>query len=220
MKKKIIVTCIVLVIIVIFSIYFKYIFGWLEFRSNNYTSKKYKSIVHASKEQYSKDSLSLVFIIRNKINKHQDPYYNAVRVNEKLEYINDSLTKIYIDSIFYSPDFKKIAFLVLVENENKKQYKGMTRLEAEGWTKEGNLPYDGTFFDGNCFLTKRMKSNIFDSIFSFSRYSFINFRTYKETSLALRNDCLNHSEDKNEKKPTYNVDDIRFWNTDDWDLIK
>lgn len=217
MKKKIIVTSIVLVVILIAFIYFKYIFGWLEFRTNNYTLKENKSLVQVSKEQYSKDSLSLVSVIKERIKNHQEPYTNAIRVKEKLEYINDSLTKIYIDSIFYSADLKRVAFLVLVENENKKQYKGMTRAEADGWTKEGNLPYDGTFFDGNCFIAKKENNNFKSNYYG---YSFSNSRTYKENSMALRNACLNHQEDKNEKKPTYNIDDIHFWNTDDWDLIK
>ena len=40
-------------------------------------------------------------------------------LNEILVYIDDSLTKVYIDSIFYSADLKRVAFLVIVENENK-----------------------------------------------------------------------------------------------------
>lgn len=217
MRKKIITPSIILIIALLAFIYFKYIFGWLEFRANNYTPKEDKSLVHVSKEQYFKDSLSLVSVIRDRIKNHQEPYTNAIRVKGKLEYINDSLTKIYIDSIFYSPDFKKVAFLVIVENENKKQYKGMTRAVADGWAKEGNLPYEGTFFDGNCFIAKK-ENDIFKSYYY--GYSFSNSRTYNENSTALRNACLNHREDKSEKKPTYNVDDKHFWNTDDWDLIK
>lgn len=216
MKKKFIIISIVLVFILAF-IYFKYIFGWIEFRNNNYTPKENKSVVHVSKEQYSKDSLSLVSIIKERIKNHQEPYTNAIRIKEKLEYISDSLTKIYIDSIFYSPDFKKVAFLVLVENENKKLYKGMTRAEADGWTKEGNLPYEGTFFDGNCFIAKN-ENGTFKSYYY--GYSFSNSTTYYENSTALRNACLNNQDNRNEKKPSYNVDDKRFWGIEDWNLIK
>jgi hypothetical protein len=210
MRKKIIVSSIVL-IVVLFAFYlFKYIFGWQEFRSNNYTSKGYKSLVNTSKEQYSKDSLTLVSIVRNTINNHEEPYTAAIRVNEKLEFINDSFTKIYIDSIFYSPNLNRIAFLVIVENDNKKQYKGMTRKEAASWEKEGNLPYEGTFFDGNCFVAERINNNFKSSFYG---YFFTNSRSYKENSDALRDACLNQREEKNAKKQTYNVDDIRFWNS-------
>ena len=216
MKKKIIITSVVLAIITTF-IYFKYLFGWLEFKTNNYTQKENKSLVHVSKYEYSKDSLILVSVIKERIKNHKEPYTNAIRVKGKLEYINDSLTKIYIDSIFYSQDLKKVAFLVLVENENKKQYKGMTKAEVKELTKEGNLPYEGTFFDGNCFIAKK-ENSIFKS--AYYGYSFTNSRTYIENSTALRNACLNQQKVENEKKLIYNVDDIRFWSTNIWDLIK
>lgn len=217
MRNKFIVPSIVVIIVLLAFFYFKNIFGWYEFKSNNYTPKEYKSIVYVSKEQYSKDSLNLVLIIKSQINAHKEPYVNALRINDKLEYINDSLTKIYIDSIFYSPKLDKIAFLVLVENENKKLYKGMTKAEADGWEKEGNLPYLGTHFNSNCFIAKRI-NDVFDIYFY--GYSFTNSRTYKENSTALRDACLNHREDKNENKKTYNVDDKRFWNSYEWNFIK
>lgn len=206
-----------LVVIVLALVYIKYIFGWLELRKNNYTPKEYKSIVHVSKERYSRDSLNLIFVIRNKIMNHQDPYANFVRVNEKIEYINDNLTNVYIDTIFYSQDLKRVTFLVIVENENKKLYKGMTRTEAEGWAKDGNLPYDGTFFDGNCFIAKR-KNDTFESYYY--GYSVSNSRNYVENSTSLRNACLNHREDSNNKRLTYNIDDVRFWSIDDWNFVK
>jgi len=213
MKKKIIVISILLVVIVIAFFYFKNIFGWYEFKSNNYTLKENKSIVKVSKEQYSKDSLNLVLIIKNQINAHKNPYDNALRVNDKLEYINDSLTKIYIDSIFYSPKLDKVVFLVLVENDNKKLYKGMTKAMADGWEREGNLPYLGTHFNSSCFIAKRI-NGIFE-IYYYG-YSFTNSRTYKENSTALRDACLNHREDENESEKKYNVDDRRFWNSNEW----
>jgi hypothetical protein len=218
MKRKSILISVIIVIIIIAFIYFKYIFGWLEFRSNNYTSKEYKSIVNVSKKQYSKDSLSLVSIIRDKIKNHQHPYYNSIRVNEKSEYINDSLTKIYIDSIFYNPDLSKLVFLVIVENENLKLYKGVSKDEAYSWEKSGNLPYEGTHFNGNSFIAKRNRESEIVIISSFSRNSFTNSRTYEESSIALMNDCLNHRENNN--KATYNVDDKRFWDSDVWSSDK
>ncbi|WP_395051022.1 hypothetical protein [Flavobacterium sp.] len=217
MRKKLVVSGIILVVFLFAFIYFKYIFGWQELRSNNYTSKEYKSLINISKEQYFKDSLTLVSIIRKNINNHEEPYTAAIRVNEKLEFINDSFTKIYIDSIFYSPNVNRIAFLVIVENDNKKQYKGMTRKEADGWEKEGNLPYEGTFFDGNCFVAERINNNLKSSFYG---YSFTNSRSYKENSDALRNACLNQLEEKNTKKQTYNIDDIRFWNSTFWNTEK
>lgn len=217
MKIKIIVKSIILVIIFFVFIYYKNIYGWFKFKDNNYTNQSYKSVVHVSKQQYSNDSLSLIFEIKEKIKSHQEPYTSSIRVNEILEYINNSVTKVYIDTIFYNQNLKKIAFLVIVENENKKLYRGMSRDEADGWTKEGNLPYDGSFFDGNCFIAKK-ENNTF-KIYYYG-YHFTNSKTYKENSNALRDACLNRQEDKNKEKPSYNIDDKRFWNTDDWNLVK
>jgi len=213
MKKKFIVLGIISIIILFVLGYFTYAFGWLEFRANNYTPKEYKTIVSIPKKQYSKDSMELVSIIKDQINKHKDPYSNAVRVNGELEFINDSNTHIYIDSIFYSPDSKKIAFLVIVENENKKLYLGKTTQEINNLVEEGNLSFNGSHFDGKSFITEK-KNTVFDEIYSFSRYSFTNYKSYKETSESLRDACLNHKEVQNEK--TYNLDDKRFWNSKVW----
>jgi len=216
MKKKLIIYSIVLAIILIAFVYFKDIFGWLEFKSNNYTEKEYESSVHVSKQEYSKDSLNLVSIISNRINSHKDPYTDAIRVNEKQVFVNDSLTKIHIDSIFYSPSLNRIAFLVIVENDNKKLYEGKTKQEASNLEKQGNLPYEGTHFDGISFIAEK-KNNSFE-VYSYG-HSFTNSKTYKENSTLLREACLNHLEKKNEKNPIYNFDDKRFWGSKDWDLI-
>lgn len=216
MKKKLVIYSIVLVIILFAFIYFKYIFGWLEFKSNNYTEKQYQSLVHVSKDMYSKDSLNLISTIKDRINRHKDPYNDAIRMNGKQTFINDTLTKVHIDSIFYSPNLNRIAFLVIVENDNKKLYSNMTKEEADNLEKQGNLPYEGTHFDGISFIAER-NNGIFN-VFPFGN-SFTNSKSYKENSAFLRDACLNNRE-KKDKKVTYNFDDKRFWNSEDWSLIK
>lgn len=215
MKKKIVIYGIALIVIISVLIYFKNIFGWLELRSNNYTKKEFKSLVQVSKDQYSKDSLLLVSIISDKIKSHKEPYGNAIVINRSNNFINDSLTRIHIDSIFYSPNFNKIAFLVIVENDNKKLYKGITKKEANNLEKYGNLPYEGSHFDGNSFIGQKT-GNSFDVYFY--KYSFTNSKSYKQNSTLLREATLNRLE-KNNKKKDINFDDIRFWNSKDWQLV-
>lgn len=220
MKTRLVIYGIVLVIIISVFVYFKNIFGWLEFRSNNYTKKEFKSLVQVSKKQYSKDSLVLVSIIRDRINSHKEPYSNAIMVNGNNVFINDSLTRIQIDSIFYSPNFNKIAFLVIVENDNKKLYKGITKKEANNLEKHGNLPYEGSHFDGNSFIGKKTE-NSFDVYFY--KHSFTNSKSYKQNSILLREATLNrldnNNNNNNNNKSDINFDDIRFWNSKDWQLI-
>jgi hypothetical protein len=217
MKKKHIISSIVVIITVFVFIYFKYIFGWLEFRHNNYTPKEFKSIVHVSKKQYSKDSLNLVLCVKDKIIKHQDPYYNAVRVNDKLIYINDSLTKIYIDTIFYSPSLKKVVFLVIVHNDFLKVHKELSVSDSKYLSESGVLPIGGQVLNGRCFLAYRKdKNNLFESINSFSRYSFSDSNSFKNVSNQLRESSFAFERESDSDSKTYNVDDIRFWESDIW----
>ncbi|RKR09645.1 hypothetical protein C8C83_1288 [Flavobacterium sp. 90] len=217
MKKKFITSSIVVIIIVIAFIYFKYIFGWLEFRHKNYTLKEFKSVVHVSKERYSIDSLNLVLCIKDKIIKHQDPYYNAVRVNDKLIYINDSLTKIYIDTILCSKNLKRVAFLVIVKNDFFKIHKDLLKLDSNYLNDSGVLPRDGQEFNGRCFLAERKdENNSFESIRSFSRYSFNDSSSFKNVSNQLREISFSFERESDSDSRTYNVDDIRFWESDIW----
>lgn len=215
MRKRVILISIVLIVIIF--IYFKYIFGWMEFKKNYSTDKENILTVHVSKSQYEKDSLNLVLCIRNKIAKHMEPYYTAVRVNEKLIYINDSLTSIYIDTIFYSSDLKRVAFLTIVNNNFFKIHKRLSKSDSEYLNNSGVLPSKGQEFSGRCFITERNdKNNLFENIISFSRYSFDDPSSYKNVSKELRGNCLSFERESDKDSKTYNVDDKRFWGSDIW----
>jgi len=217
MSKKVILTSIVLFVIVITFAYFKYILGWMEFKKNYSTDKENILAVQVSKSQYKKDSLNLVFCIRNKITKHQNPYYTAVRVNEKLVYINDSLTSIYIDTIFYSSDLKRIAFLTIVNNDFVEIHKRLLKSDSEYLNNSGVLPSNGQEFNGNCFVAERNnKNNLFENISSFSRYSFNDPSSYKNVSKELRENCLSFEKESDKDSKTYNVNDKRFWSSEIW----
>lgn len=218
MKRKLVIcSSIVLVVIISVFAYFKEISGWLEFKSNNYTSKEFKTMAEVSKKQYSIDSLTLESVIRDRIANSKEPYDNNIVVNGEKIFINDSLTRIYIDSIFYSPNFKEIAFLVIVENENKKLYKGMVKKEVDILEKHGNLPYNGMHFDGSSFIAKR-KNNSFEIYFY--GHSFTNSKSYRENSVLLRQACLNGLGKSGKKEAIYNFDDKRFWCSDVWESIR
>ncbi|MFI2742492.1 hypothetical protein ACG2LH_07110 [Zhouia sp. PK063] len=211
----IILLCIVFLILII---YLKYISGWVEFRSNNYTLKENKLIVNVSRKQYSNDSLALVFKIKDRIKNHYTPYTNSVMVDGERVYINDSLTKIFIDTIFYSPNHNKLAFLVIVENKNEKYCMGMTKSEAEAFCKINHMELEGTFFDGNSFIAQRENNGF---IASFYGYNFTNGNNYFIISGSLRNSCLNSGEVKVHNEVYYNLDDKRYWNSDSvWKVFK
>lgn len=189
----------------------------MEFKKNYSTDKGNILTVHASKSQYKKDSLNLVLVIRNKIAKHQDPYHTAVHVNEKLIYINDSLTNIFIDTIFYSSDFNRIVFLTIVNNNFIKIHNRLLKSDSEYLNNSGVLPRNGQEFNGSCFVAERNeKNNLFENASSFSRYSYNDSRSYKNVSKLLRENCLSFEKESDEDSKTYNVDDERFWSSDIW----
>lgn len=217
MRKKVIVISAVLFVIVIAFIYSKYIFGWMEFNKIYSTDKENILTVHVPKSQYKNDSLNLVLCIRNKIAKHQDPYYTSVRVNEKVVYINDSLTRIYIDTIFYSSDLKRIVFLTIVNNDFVQIHKRLIKSDSEYLNNSGVLPRNSQEFNGSCFVSERNnKNNLFENISSFSRYSFNDPSSYKNVSKELRKSCLSFEKESDKDSKTYNVNDKRFWSSDIW----
>lgn len=136
MKKKIIGIFSIVFLVVTF-LYFRYVYGWYEFRFFQKTPKEFLNHSKIDKESYSKDSIEIVFGMKEFIKKHKESFYSK-------EY-SDS-TQIRIDTILYSPDFGKLAVFVIAKNPIYKQL--MPNKEYK-W-----------YYDGSCYIGNRENNKI------------------------------------------------------------
>jgi len=183
-----------LLIIGIFSpvliiLYFKYISGWMSFRENTDTPAAFLNQILASKENYTRDSTEIISQLKKSLLKHEKFFQSK-------EY--DDTTRLIIDSMVYSPDFKKIAILVITQNAVSKQMAPDRRYD---W-----------YYDATCFLGMREGDSIrikwmgpvFTNSYNKARLSDIlreaSFRTFAIDDSLYR----------------YNLNDTRFWNTPIW----
>jgi hypothetical protein len=168
------------------------------YRCNNYvqpTPKKYKYAALAkSKDQYRNDSIVLIHSLDTLLSKHIDPFSPPSAYNTKF-------TTIYIDSILYSPDKNGIViFIITKRNKNKVENIRNSK--------------DEYFFDARYLYAKRDRVNNGFKLYNYSSIAFVNFTSFKEAENVLFEYCFgrratDHNFSKDE--PFYNMDDIRFW---------
>lgn len=176
--------------------------------SCNYYAKptpgKYKYIsLSQSPEGYTKDSTGLIMVLNKMVAENIKPF------NSKHAY--DSLrTTIYLDTILYSPDKKGIVIFIITKTDK-------INLKHQGDTI---LKY---FYGANYLygLKDSIKQDI--KLFDFSSVSFINFDSYKKAKEALLEYCFGRrATDRpwNGREPRYNMDDVRFWRGDQFNIIR
>jgi hypothetical protein len=195
-KKVFIISSVVLLGLTFY--YFKNIYGWLEFRRNTDTPDQFlnKTVVKKKKD-YTKDSLTISNNLKELLLRHEDFFYSK-------EYFEG--TVIIIDTIIYSPDFNKLAVLVLTKNPTSRQ---LTPTENEMW-----------YYDATSYLGVRRRDTI-----SLSRLGpdFTNSTDKQEQSNSIRQACFRTfvSKDTTEKYAyKYNLDDVRFWTSSVWQRIE
>lgn len=195
MKKKIIIIAILVILVVLF-LYFRYIYGWYEFKFYKETPKEFVNNTIINKEKYSSDSANIVLQIQGFIKNHQESF------NSK-EY--DESTQIVVDTILYSPDYKKIAVFVIAKNPINKQ-----RIPDKNYKWYYNATYYLGIKEQDSFLLNWIGPNYTNSynIESISK----KIRNYY---FKQRSSSTNNSDDK------YNIDDIRYWkDSKDWQKIE
>jgi RNA recognition motif-containing protein len=192
MKKKTILF-IAVPLIILALLYFKYIFGWMEFRWNRDTPDKFLSHVVIEKEKYSKDKAEILNELRYFLKDHAQSFESKVYYDS---------TKLSLDTILYGPDFNKLSVFVIAKNPT-------SRMLAP------NERYD-YYYDGFCYLGIRQNDSIvlisIDE--GFGKYS------QKKTSETLRTNYFRlyaTIKDVNgEYRYKYNMNDIRFWTCPVW----
>ncbi|HCN48620.1 MAG TPA: hypothetical protein DIT10_05930 [Chryseobacterium sp.] len=192
MRKKVLIIVIVLVSIGLF-LYFRYIYGWSEFKFYKETPKNYLNSSVINKENYSLDSANIVFQMKGFIKNHQESYY-------PIEY-NDA-TQVIIDTILYSPDYKKNAVLVITKNPVKSQSVN------NKW-----------YYNATCYLGIKQQDAF---VLSWIGPNYNDFSDLKSISQKIREYCFKKkSASSQDNDAQYNLDDIRYWGeSKDWQRVK
>ncbi|HEX8278677.1 MAG TPA: hypothetical protein VF540_08270, partial [Segetibacter sp.] len=115
-------------------------------------------------------------------------------------------TDVLIDTILYSPDFEKLAILLLTKNPTSRQLMP---------TKDEDYYYNGT-----CYLGIRQQDTI---ALSWLGPNFSNASDRQELSKDLREACFRTFVSKDTTAHyanKYNLNDIRFWTSSEWKKIE
>jgi hypothetical protein len=156
------------------------------------TEEKYLNHSTVTREKYKSDSLLIVNKVKIEI-QNQESFF----------VVYNALTQIIIDSIIYSPDYKKLAAFVIVKNSTENQL-----------IPDPDHPW---YYDGTCYLGR----GIGDSLKLYRvGPNFTNSESKEKISDYIREDCFRLSNKRDSTVPNYckyNLDDIRFWTCPIWD---
>jgi hypothetical protein len=176
---------------VLLFLYFKYIYGWLEFRRNTDTPEEYVSHILINKEQYRKDKQQIQHTMKTFVTNHEGFFHSD-------EYFDS--TEIIIDTILYNAEFNKLAILLITKNPT---YRQLIPERNHKW-----------YYDATCYLGIRQSDTIilkwvgpvFSNGFDFKSISQdIQEATFRTFVTPDTTDIYD-----------YNIDDVRFWSSAIW----
>lgn len=159
----------------------------------NSTPKEYKNITTVSSTMYQSDTSEIRKILERMLNEHLHPF----RPKEHF----DSASKIHLDTLIYSPDKLRMIVFVITENNTNK---------LESKTNNAKM-----FFNGNYLFCLRESLSSRISVYDYSSSNFVHYYQYNDLKTRLYNYCfreLSYQTFNGEKQ--YNIDDLRFWNSD------
>lgn len=180
-------------------------------RTVKLTPKEFVSKVEVPNELYSKDSLSLVELVKGEIKDHKGGYHSKAY---------DEFTEIIIDSIMYSPDYGRFVFFIINRVENKKTYPdGWTEKDVEAVVQHTRLPFEGYHYVGKSYIGIRNENSSISIIFF--GLTTAKYKDIEEVKTRQRQLFFEEYAAVEEKGYEYNVDDKRFWdNPNFWDELK
>jgi hypothetical protein len=195
MKRIVFLIIIFIIFFLSTFLYFKYISGWLVYNVNSDTPKEYLSLKKNDKLHYKNDSIIITQKLKKFLKNHEQSFY-AKTYNEG--------TDLIIDSILYSPDGSKIVVLVITKS-----------LTSRELVSDDTHPY---YYDGYCYFGFR-KNDIFD--LQWYENSYTSFNDFVELSETLRDYYFRKFASKNKiaSAPSYNLNDVRFWNSSIWNVM-
>jgi hypothetical protein len=171
----------------------------MEFRKNTDTPDRFLNKTVNKKEDYTKDSLTILYELKNLLLRHEhgDFFYSK-------EYFAG--TEITVDTIVYSPDLNKLGILVLTKNPTSRQ---LAPTKDKMW-----------YYDAGTYLGIRQGDSI---SLSYLGTGFVNSTDKKELSNDIREACFRTfvSKDTTQKYSyKYNLNDTRFWTSSVWQKIE
>jgi hypothetical protein len=195
MKRKPMVVIVLLLVICLAYWYFKYVYGWMEFRKNTDTPKEYLNHTVIKKENHTKDSIEVLSQLRTLLVRHEDFFYSKAYFDS---------TELIIDSVLYSPNFNKLAVFVITKNPTSRQ---LVPDEKHGW-----------YYDATCYLGVRKNDTI---ALSWIGPVFTNSSNEQNISNDIREACLRTFVTKDTIGAyAYNLNDVRFWDCPIWEKIE
>lgn len=191
MKKKSILISGIILAIVLIIFFFKNFYGWKEIPKNSDTPSHYLSLKKVTRDNYNRDSLNVVGILKEMRIKKMDFFNNKS--------YNDS-TVLIIDTLLYSPNLNKIAVLLITKNLTSNQLS----------PDKTNLYY----FDATCYLGIRNKDSISLKWIGplFTNSPEFNYASQDIRLACLRSFATHDTTDDYE----FNMNDIRFWDSKIW----
>jgi hypothetical protein len=129
MKKKAYSFSAVLILLGCAYWYCSHVYGWMVFRKNTDTPKEYMNHVKIKAGDYTKDSIALLEQLKILLVKHKDFFYSNAYFDS---------TILIIDSILYSPDYNKLAVLLITKNPT---YRQLVPDKSNNW-----------YYDATCYL--------------------------------------------------------------------
>jgi hypothetical protein len=166
--------------------------------TDNYkgTPINFKSRVKIDKPNLITDKKQINSIIKKMIVEKVNPFDLNVY---------DENTVIFVDTLIYSPDQTRLVAFIVDRNNTEKLVK-----------KENNERY---YYNATYLFGKKDKTgNI--GIFDYCHFGLVNFYSYKEIREALYNYCFYRLlGESTQENIHYNVDDVRFWKSKDFERV-
>ena len=176
---------------------FSLLYSCEDMKQKKYTPKEFLNHTVIKKEDYSKDSITILKQLNVLLLKHEDFFHNKAYFDS---------TQLIIDSILYSPDFNKLAVFVITKNPTYRQL--MPDKDYE-W-----------YYDATCYLGVRQKDTI---SLSWIGPSFTNSYNRDELSSIIRDSYFTDFATKDTAglhTYKYNLNDVRFWDSSIWKEIE
>lgn len=184
-----------LLIVGLSFLYLRHIYGWYELKLYKKTPKEYVNDTVVNKKKYSLDSAIIALQIQGFVKNNQESFYSK-------EY--DDSTQIIVDTILYSPDYKKIVTFIIAKNSTKKQL-----------MPDKNYKW---YYDATCYFGTKEDDSF---LLSWIGPNYTNSYDIESLSGKIRSYYFKRSSSSMDNGDKYNIDDIRFWSDNEkWEKIK
>ncbi len=194
MKTKQILIIVSTLAIGILFYYFKYVYGWLEFRRDTDTPENFLNYVQVTHQEYYRDSVIVINELKVLLKNRKDFFQNSAYFDS---------TQLIVDSILYNQALDKVAVFVLAKNPT---YRQLSPNNENMW-----------YYDATCFLGNRKGQSI-ELIWVGPVLT--NAENEKDASKYIRDACFRHFVSTEGGIYLYNVNDVRFWSSPIWKKIK